>query len=66
MEYPVGIALLTLEGWDLERKKQVRMVLKERNQSWQLKRPQGTARVVQGHELLRNSEDLNHRRRDSG
>lgn len=66
MEYPVGIAIPTLEGQDQERKKLVRMALKERNQSGQLKWPQGTTRVFQGQELLRISEDVNHGRRDSG
>lgn len=37
MEYPVGIATPALEDWDLERKKLVRMLLKERNQISQLK-----------------------------
>lgn len=36
-ENPVGIAIPALEGQDLERKKLVRMVLKEKNQSGQPK-----------------------------
>lgn len=37
MEHPVGVTILTLEDWDLERKELVRMFLKERSQSGQLR-----------------------------